>query len=458
VLPFANLRSDPQTDFLGFALADQIIGNLAYVKTLIVRPSSAIRRYQTESVDPASAAQRLNVDLVLTGNYMKELNTIRLSFELVDIHTNAILWREAIQEEYENTFKLEDTVARKVVDGLRMHFSPDELHQMHTDVPRKPLAYEYYLRGISYPVSLEGNVRAVSMFRQSIGLDSTYAPAFGELGFRLHQIAAYTPGNQKMVKEAEAALLKALSLNDGLLSASANLCNLYAELGQTEKAFDLARKGLAINPNSPDSHFALGYIFRYVGFLNRAEEEMELALRLDPNNPRFRAIGITYLYLGKYQKALLGFNLDSTSSFSLAWKGYIYVLLKQPELALACLNKVIEMEHESSFGEFSQDAKNLIERKYDLVKASLQKESLTTIDGESWYNFSELGGMTGDPAVVAPYLQRAVEYGFFNYPLMMKDPLFDKVRGSADFERVVAMAKTKYEAFKDRHPELREEK
>jgi serine/threonine-protein kinase len=57
VLPLANLRSDPQTDFLGFALADQIIGNLAYVKTLIVRPSNAIRRYQTETPDPASAGE-----------------------------------------------------------------------------------------------------------------------------------------------------------------------------------------------------------------------------------------------------------------------------------------------------------------------------------------------------------------------------------------------------------------
>jgi serine/threonine-protein kinase len=458
VLPFANLRSDPQTDFLGFALADQIIGNLAYVQSLIVRPSSAIRKYQTEPLDLATAGQKLNVDLVLTGNYLKELNTIRLSFELVDIHTNAILWREAIQEEYENTFKLEDTVARKVVDGLRMHFTPDELHQMHTDVPRNPLAYDFYLRGISYPVSMEGNRRAVSMFRQSIALDSTYAPTIGELGFRLHQIAAYTQGNQGLLHEAEAALLKALSLNDGLLSAYANLCNLYVEIGQTEKAFDLARKVLAINPNSPDGHFSLGYIFRYVGFLNRAEEEMELALRLDPNNPRFRAIGITYVYLGKYQKALLGLNVDSTSSFSLAWKGFTYFLLNQPELALPYLNRVIEMEHESSFGEFSQDIKHLNEKKYDLVKASLQRESLTTIDGESWYNFSELAGLTGDPAVVVPYLRRAIEYGFFNYPLMMKDTSFDSIRGNPEFKAIVSIARAKYEAFKVRYPELQNER
>ncbi|MFQ5865426.1 MAG: hypothetical protein ACE5IW_09385 [bacterium] len=36
VLPFANLRSDSETDFLGYALADQIIGDLTYLKSIKV--------------------------------------------------------------------------------------------------------------------------------------------------------------------------------------------------------------------------------------------------------------------------------------------------------------------------------------------------------------------------------------------------------------------------------------
>ncbi len=98
VLPFVNLRSDPQTDFLGFALADQIIGNLSYVRTLIVRPASAVRKYQTQSVEPAVAGHDLDVDLVLTGNYLKEADIIRLSLELVDLKSNAILWRGSLKE------------------------------------------------------------------------------------------------------------------------------------------------------------------------------------------------------------------------------------------------------------------------------------------------------------------------------------------------------------------------
>ncbi len=459
VLPFTNLRSDPETDFLGFALADQIIGNLSYLKNLVVRPSSAIRKYQNEAVDLISAGQNLNVDLILTGNYQKESNIIRLSLELADVHTNAILWRQAMQEKYENAFKLEDTVARKVVDGLRVQFSPEELHQMRADVSRNPLAYEYYLRGISYPVTLEGNRHSISMLRQSIGLDSTFAPAFNELGYRLWQLATYAGGQQELAQSAESAFLKALALNGALLSAHGNLISAYTELGRTEEAYETAQKILAINPNSPDGHFFLGYICRYAGFLVRAEQEMEKALSLDPNNPRFRSIGITYVYLGKYQQALGGYDLDSASTFSLSWKAHTYILAGQPERAVHYLDRVLATEPESRFGVFCQEMKLYLDRRYDLLPAVMRKsEEAGEFDGESWYNLAEQYGRFNESTGVARTLQRAIDSGFFNYPLMLRDPLLDTVRGNTNVQRAMATAKTKYEAFRARHPELQEEK
>jgi eukaryotic-like serine/threonine-protein kinase len=459
VLPFANLRSNPDTDFLGFALADQIIGNLSYVKTLLVRPSTAIRKYQTGTLDLAAAGRDLNVDLVLTGNYMKEANLIRLSLELVDIHTNAIVWREAIQEEYENAFKLEDTVARRVVDGLRVQFSAEELHQMQADVPRSPLAYEYYLRGISYPVSADGNQRAVTMLRSSISLDSTYAPAFSELGYRLHQGATYTRGHPVSLREAETAYRRALSLNGSLQNAYGGLISIYTESGATDKAYETAKKALAINPMSPDAHFYLGYIFRYAGFLEKARDEMEKAVSLDPGNPKFRSIGVTYLYLGDYEKALRGLERDSASTFSLAWTASTYFQMHQFDRALPILNRVIEREPRSSFGSFCTSMKLFIEKKDQEIRERLRgEEQLTVLDGENWYDIAWSYGLLGDSDGAARLLLRAVDGGFFNYPLMLRDPVFEAVRGSAPFQRALAAARAKYEAFKEKYPELRDQK
>jgi eukaryotic-like serine/threonine-protein kinase len=60
VLPFHNLREDPQTDFLGFSLADAVITKLAYISALTVRPSSSVERYRNQTIDPQKVAADLN--------------------------------------------------------------------------------------------------------------------------------------------------------------------------------------------------------------------------------------------------------------------------------------------------------------------------------------------------------------------------------------------------------------
>ena len=52
VLPFSNNKPDPETDYLGFAIADQIIGGLDYIKNITVRASGSIRKYEKQMIDP----------------------------------------------------------------------------------------------------------------------------------------------------------------------------------------------------------------------------------------------------------------------------------------------------------------------------------------------------------------------------------------------------------------------
>ena len=52
ILPFRNLKQDPETDFLGFSLADAVITKLGYVNALTVRPSSSVDKYRNQIIDP----------------------------------------------------------------------------------------------------------------------------------------------------------------------------------------------------------------------------------------------------------------------------------------------------------------------------------------------------------------------------------------------------------------------
>lgn len=454
VLPFANIRSDPQTDFLGFALADQTIGALTYLQNILVRPSSAVRQYQNKVVDVRTAARHLQVDFILTGYYLKEADVVRLNVELVSAQSNEMLWREAIEVKYEDAFKLQDIVSQKVIDGLRVKFSQNERARMQVDVPQNPLAYEYYMRGISYSFTIEGDQFAIEMLNKSIQLDPAYAPAYAELGFRNQQIGNFALGSAMhgdKIHEAEQAYLKALSLNKELLSALRYLAMLYTETARTEQAVELAKQILQINPNSASGYFSLGYVYRYAGMLKESVQQFEEALTLDPQNPKLRTAGLTYFYLGEYGKAMEVFELDPESSDNIYFKGEIYLRQNQPERAMEYFDRIIAMEPESHHGLKSKGKKAFIEgNRQEGLRVTRQWEQLRPCDSEDWYFLAASYGLLSDNAGCARTLHRAIEGGFFNYAFMLKDPFLDSARGDAEFQRVLEIAKTKHEAFRNK--------
>jgi len=451
VLPFTNIRKDPETDFLGFALADQIIGSLSYLQNILVRPSSSIRRYQDQTLDRQTAGADLKVDIILTGNYLKEANTIRLNIELVDVDANEMIWREAIEVEYENTFTLQDIVSKKVIGRLKLQFSQDERARMQSDVSQNPLAYEYYLRSLSYPSTTEGDLLAIEMLNNSIQLDSSYAPAFAELGYRRQRYGNYGLAGAQEISKAEQAYLRALSLNEELLDALRNLSTLYTETARTEKAVELARKMLTINPNNASAHFSLGYVYRYAGMLEDSEKEYDRALAIDPGNPRFRSAGITYKCLRKYEKAVQALNLDKGSSLALNQIAEIFYRQGEKQKAIETLNELLAQERTGVFSFFSTAMKALIEGETETARMAMTElEQTNPADAELWFTVAEIYGLLGDAGSSARTLEEGVNRGYFNYPYMVSNSFFDRVRSAPEFQNVLEMAKVRHDTFKER--------
>jgi len=209
ILPFHNSKPNPETDYLGFALADQIIGDLRYFKSIVVRPSSSIRKYDKQNVDSKTVGHELKVGYVLNGNYLIENDSIRLNIELIDIRNNEMIWREPIKVDFQNAFELQDIVAKKVVHGMNIQFSENEINSIGKNIPKDPLAYEFYLKSLSYLYSEKDHKMAIEMLNRSIELDSNYAPAYSELGLRIHRMIIYGDGNLEGLKRSEKLYLKA---------------------------------------------------------------------------------------------------------------------------------------------------------------------------------------------------------------------------------------------------------
>lgn len=451
VLPFSNTKSDPETDYLGFAIADQIIGKLVYLNNITVRSSGSVRKYEKRNIDPITAGDSLNVDFILAGNYLKEANRVRLNVELTKVTTDEMIWREQIEVDYNSTFELQDMVAQKVVEGLNIQFSQTELDNIGKDIPENPLAYEYYLRSISYPFSNEGDQIAIGMLHKSIELDSTYAPAYARLGDRTHRLAQFGLHDPEETKRSENYYLKALSLNKENIFALANLAQIYTETGRIEKALEYIKKILAINPGNAEALFSLGYIYRYAGMNHEAILEMEKALAIDPGNPGFRSIIITYQLAGKYAKSFEASKIFEQSEFILGEQGAALFRLGKKTEAIEYFNRSLKMNPTGLQALWITGMKAYIEGNIEAgLDAALQFEEANLLDAEAWYHFAGNYGLLGDSEGCIRALHRAVDGGFFNYPFMLEDAFLDSVRDEPEFQGILDKAKEKHEAFRKR--------
>jgi TolB-like protein/predicted Zn-dependent protease len=451
VLPFSNTKLDPETDYLGFAIADQIIGNLVYLNNITVRPSGSIRKYDKQVVDPVVAASDLKVDYLLFGNYLKEANIIRLNIELVDVTTNEMIWREPIEVDFNSAFELQDIVAQRVVEGLNVQFSQKELNRIGKDTPQDPLAYEYYLRSISYPFTNEGDQLAIDMLNKAIELDSNYAPAYAQLGNRIHRRAQFGLRNQKDIREAENLYLKSLSLNEDYIYALFKLSGLYTENGNTWDALQLTEQMLEINPNNAEIHFSLGYIFRYAGMNKEAIQEMEKAIAIDPGNQEFRSIVATYTYAGDFEKSFEVSKDFEQTSYILAWQGNLLLRMGKMNQAVDCLSRAIELDPDGLSGLWATVLRAHIEGDRETgLEANHKIEEVNIMDAEPWYHGAANYALMGDQDGCIRALRRAVVGGFFNYPFMQNDMFFDSMRDNAEFKKIMQLAKEKHLSFERR--------
>src|SRR5687767_9343460 len=126
IMPFKNLGNDPETAFYEFSLADAVITELARVRSLVVRPSSVIVRYQGKQLDPGDIGRELAVDAILTASFLRAGAHLRVTVQLLDVSTSEILWSDRIDADASDIIAVQDTIVQHIVDGLRIELSPDE--------------------------------------------------------------------------------------------------------------------------------------------------------------------------------------------------------------------------------------------------------------------------------------------------------------------------------------------
>src|SRR5580704_15021206 len=451
ILPFRNLKQDPETDFLGFSLADAVITKLSYVNALTVRPSSSVDKYRNQILDARKVGADLNVDTLLTGSFIKDGDDLRITTQLVDVKLDKILWQDAIDLKYDKLLTVQDRVAQQIIKGLELNLSPSEAANLKPGGAINPLAYEYYLRGVDL-YSLNEFATAIQMLEKSAAIEPKYALTWAHLGRAYTTNASLRFGGREDYAKAQAAYEKAIALNPSLVEPRIYMANLLTDTGRVEQAVPLLRSALQISPNNAEAHWELGYAYRFGGMLEESVAECEKARQ---NNPQVKINSSalnSYLYLGEYQKFMQSLPAND-SIYILFYHGFGEYYLNNYAQAAKDFDRAFEMEPSllpANVGKsLSYSIKHEDARGLKLLHETEDRiEDLGVTDAEGIYKVAQAYAVLGDKVSALHMLRHSIGGGFFCYPYFMRDPLLQNIRDEPEFQTLMNEARQRHEDFK----------
>jgi eukaryotic-like serine/threonine-protein kinase len=312
VLPFKNLSGNAEDNFYEFSLADGIIAELAHLRSLVVRPSQYIAQYAGQNVDPRRVGEDLAAPVVLAGSFIKTPDRFRVTAQLIKTSTGEILWCEKIDSHARDLITLQDTIAERVISGLKLKLTEEEQEKIERPLTTNPEAYEFYLRGrdllfqyMSHTFDDSDLDVAIKMFQEAIRLDPGFARAHYALGrCYVHHAQGY--GGGEYFDLAEKSLLRALELDKNLPGARLQMVYVYLHRGEKEQALATLAEVRREAPNDPTVFIIAGMLYRLNGLYDKALRQYDRLLELNPNDVVIAGYnrGRIYTYRHEYDQAI----------------------------------------------------------------------------------------------------------------------------------------------------------
>ena len=331
VLPFKPLVADSRNESLELGMADTLITKLSSIRQLIVRPTSAVRKYSGLEQDPIAAGRELGVEYVVEGNLQTEGETVRATVRLLRVNDGAALWTDKCDQACSTIFELQDAVALQVAGKLEYELSGREKRQLAKHYTENTEAYQLYLQGRYhwYKWKEEEWKKAQGYFLKAIEKDPGYALAYAGLADAYGVMAWVSPPGEAFLK-MKGAVLKALELDDTLPEAHLALSALkiFHEWDRPA-ARDQVLRALELNPNSAQAHNMYAIYLGSGGQIYEAIQEQKRAQELEPLSPYMNTdVGMYYYYGRQYDKAIEHLNkaleIDPDYVDALKYSGAVY--------------------------------------------------------------------------------------------------------------------------------------
>lgn len=329
VLPFINLSSDAENEFLADGMTEEIINAMAQITELHVVARSSAFSFKGKHVDPRIIGQQLNVRTVLEGSVRRSGSRLRITAQLINATDGYHLWSERYDREMKDVFDIQDEISRSIADRLKITLQGNDSEPLVRTGTKNLEAYQLYLKGRALLYRRGGAIpRALECFERAVSLDPDYALAWAGLADAHTTLGYY-----------------------GLRRPDASM----------PKGMEAAQRAVALGPTIAETHNALA-MASWMGAWNKAMAEREFlhALSLNPRYIQARAwYALFYLQFsaGRLMEGVsqteLALECDPLSSYAHAIYSFTSVYAQQCEKAVQVARHAVELDSECYLAHFA---------------------------------------------------------------------------------------------------------
>jgi TolB-like protein/class 3 adenylate cyclase len=314
VLPFNNLSGDSGQDYFSDGLTEDLTTDLSRIEGAFVIARNTMQSYRNKVVDVKQLGRELGVRYVLEGSVRRAERQVRVNAQLIDAETGAHLWAERFDRSVEDLFSFQMEVTGQIARTLHLQLKEAESQRATRGRSENLEAVDYARKAWAElwnkPPARETNDQALAYLEQALALDSQVPEIWTNLSYARTRavVARWGPSPPGSLQLARAA----------------------------------GERAVALEPRSADAHYVLGFAIRAQGDIDRALEEYETTVTLNPNHaPGHAGIGICWIMRGRPQEALPYFDhafrlspRDPLRAGWHTWIGVAYMMLGDDRKAL----------------------------------------------------------------------------------------------------------------------------
>lgn len=292
VLPFANMSGDAGQDYLADGIADEVITTLSRSSALLVIARNSSFSYKGRAVDLRRVGRELGVGYVVEGSVRRSPGRLRITGQLVDANSGACLWSDRFDGDPHEIFALQDQVAQSVAAAMEPTLQLAEIGRLRRDQPAGLDCYDHLLRANASLAEFTGSALSAALrhCEAALAIDPDYASALATSAYARGQchFQGWAEQDEEDRREAASRAWRATEIAPAdaqvLWMAAFAIWSFDAE--GRERARDLFRRSLMLNPNSAMALTLSGWIETMCGKSSAGRAMVERARRLNPRDPR----------------------------------------------------------------------------------------------------------------------------------------------------------------------------